>query len=138
MSKGPGPYDLETERVIFTPGFDVVTKTVTPMFYPELDSEFSGFKGHVLIQHGSFSEPWDTWEIHPHGDEFVYLIEGDVEFVLQRETGEEAVRLNEAGQYVVVPRNTWHTARPNRPSKLLFVTPGEGTDNQSEPTNVTT
>ena len=81
----------------------------------------------------AFSEDWPTWEIHPHGDEFVYLLEGDTDFVLYTEDGEETVRVNEPGSYVVVPQNTWHTARPYAPTKMLFVTPGEGTLNQPSP-----
>ena len=34
-----------------------------------------------------------------------------------------------AGRYygIIVPRDTWHTARVHRPARMLFITPGEGT-----------
>ena len=88
---------------------------------------------HLLFSRFSFDAPWPTWEIHPHGDEFVYLLSGDTDFVLHTDTGEEVVRINEPGSYVMVPKNTWHTARPHAPTTMLFVTPGEGTLNSETP-----
>ncbi len=43
------------------------------------------------------------------------------------------VRVNQPGSYVMVPKSAWHTARPLEPTSMLFVTPGEGTLNQTEP-----
>lgn len=40
------------------------------------------------------------------------------------------VRLTEPGSYVVIPRNTWHTAKTSVPTKMIFVTPGKGTDHK--------
>jgi hypothetical protein len=31
---------------------------------------------------------------------------------------------------VLVPPNTWHTGKVRRSAKMLFVTPGEGTENR--------
>ncbi len=35
--------------------------------------------------------------------------------------------------FVVVPKNTWHTAKVHAPTMMLFVTPGEGTENRESP-----
>jgi len=40
------------------------------------------------------------------------------------------VSLNQVGEYVLVPKNTWHTAKVRKPSRMLFITPGEGTENR--------
>ena len=32
------------------------------------------------------------------------------------------------GDYVIVPRGTRHTARIRKPARMLFITPGEGTE----------
>ena len=45
----------------------------------------------------------------------------------------ETIRMTEPGTFVIVPRNTWHTARVRRPSIMMFITPGEGTINSEEP-----
>ncbi len=133
MSNSPGPYALDEVRMIMSPDAAVTPKAVTATFYQELDQEFAGFKGHILVQSGEFSEAWPTWEIHPHGDELVYLLYGDTDFVLWDGGEEQLVRLREPGELVVVPRNTWHTARPHAATKLLFITPGEGTLNAEQP-----
>lgn len=130
----PGPHDLSATRPILGPRGEVTLKTVTPDFYAELDRAFPSFAGHLLVQQFAFEEPWPTWEMHPEGDELVYLLEGDVDLLFAREEGEpRVVRVDRPGRYVIVPRGTWHTARPHTPTTLLFVTPGEATRNEVEP-----
>ena len=89
---------------------------------------------NFLIQRFAFDEPWGVWEVHPEGDEFVYLLSGDTEFSVKM-PGEapRTVRVNQPGSYVMVPKGAWHTATPHAPTTMLFVTPGEGTLNQQEP-----
>lgn len=132
MAIDPGPYDIDSTRIIMSPSGAATAKTITPDFYEELD-EFGTFAGHVLISRFDFAEPWPTWEIHPHGDEFVYLLSGDVDFVLRTDDGDKTVRVNTPGAFVMVPKGTWHTARPNAPTSMLFVTPGQDTQNQETP-----
>lgn len=111
----------------------MLTAVLSPGCYAELDDEFDGFRGHVLVQDGEFAEAWPTWEVHPYGDEIVYWLSGDTEFVLRQEGAETVLRLKEPGSAVVVPRGCWHTARSRAPTRLLFITPGEGTINAEEP-----
>lgn len=86
---------------------------------------------HRLVSHFSFATDWSTWERHPAGEELVCLLEGDVELHLEKEDGSrDTVVLNAPGAFVLVPPNTWHTAKVRRPAKMLFVTPGEGTENR--------
>ena len=133
MSPRPGPHDSGATATILAPDGTATVKTVSPAFYQELDSEFDGFAGHVLVQRHAFDAAWQAWERHPAGDEYVYLIAGDVDFVLWREGREEIVRISLPGSYVVVPRGVWHTARPHAPTTMLFITPGEGTDHTETP-----
>ncbi len=132
MPIDPGPYDSNTTRVIMSPTGDATVKTITPRFFEEL-GEFGTFAGRLLISRFDFDEPWPTWEMHPEGDEFVYLLCGDVDFVLRLAEGDKTIRVNEPGSYVMVPKGTWHTARPNAPTSMLFVTPGEDTQNRETP-----
>ncbi len=132
MPIDPGPYDSNTTRVIMSPTGDATAKTITSRFFEEL-GEFGTFAGRLLISRFDFDEPWPTWEMHPEGDEFVYLLCGDVDFVLRLAEGDKTIRVNEPGSYVMVPKGTWHTARPNAPTSMLFVTPGEDTQNRETP-----
>jgi mannose-6-phosphate isomerase-like protein (cupin superfamily) len=133
MAIEPGPHNLDKLRFILGPTGKGTTKAASPAFYEELDQEFPDFRGHLLIQRFTFDEPWPTWEVHPEGDEFVYLLDGDTDFLLRRDGVASCVRVNEPGSYVVVPQGTWHTARPYTTTTMLFVTPGEGTLNEAEP-----
>ncbi|MBV9190616.1 MAG: cupin domain-containing protein [Betaproteobacteria bacterium] len=70
---------------------------------------------------------WPTWERHPAGDEIVCLLSGRATFVL--EDGKR-IDVGEPGEFVIVPKGTWHTAKTTVPTKMVFVTPGEGTENK--------
>ncbi len=119
--------------MVLAPGGDAVLRQVDADFYQNLAADFGSFSGHVLIAQHDCDEPWTGWEMHPLGDEFVCLIEGEVDFILWRDGGEQTLRLDTQGMYVVVPKGIWHTARPHRPSRLLFATPGEGTQHGQPP-----
>jgi cupin superfamily acireductone dioxygenase involved in methionine salvage len=95
--------------------------------YSRLEANYSGFRGCELLSCHSFEKDWDSWENHPHGDEVVLLLEGNVTFLLQLDNGQTSIVLEKMGSYGIVPQNTWHTAKVHSPSKVLFITPGEGT-----------
>ena len=132
MPIDPGPYNFEDTRIIISPTGKATAKTITPQFFEEL-GEFGTFAGHLLISRFDFDEPWPTWEVHPHGDEFVYLLWGDTDFVLRTREDDKTIRVDEPGSYVIVPKGIWHTARPHAPTAMLFVTPGQDTQNQETP-----
>ena len=133
MTKSPGPFDIEKMAAVLAPGGIVHTKEITASIYQELDREFDGFAGHALVARHTFSQAWPTWEMHPKGDELVFLLSGDADFVLWVGGKEDIVRIHQAGQYVVVPKGVWHTVRPHQPTSMLFITPGEGTLNAERP-----
>ena len=118
---------------VLRPDLTVDAVEVTPSLYADLDADYSGFIGHSLVSSYEFSEDWPTWERHPAGDEIVMLLSGNATLVLKTASGDEQVDLDTAGSYVIVPRNTWHTARVARSARMLFITPGEGTENVEEP-----
>lgn len=103
-----------------------------PAFWSLPPSEMAAFEDGWLISEFVCSEDWSNWEMHPHGDEFVYLLSGDIEFRLELPAGLSSSRIAGRGA-VVVPRGTWHTAKVFAPSRMLFVTRGGGT--QHRPTS---
>lgn len=133
MPIDPGPFDIDETRLVIGPNGNASPKPVSPTFYEDLDAEFGDFAGHMLVAEHSFDAPWPTWEMHPKGDEFVYLLEGDVDLILWIGSTEKTLRVDMPGTYVIVPKGTWHTARPRRPTRMLFLTPGEGTLNAETP-----
>ena len=125
-------FDLKATFAVLSPGGAATPVGVTPSLYAELDRDFGGFKGCHLVACHSFDADWPTWEVHPAGDEIVCLLAGEARLVLDRDGVEEVVHLRDPGAYVIVPRATWHTARIAMAATLLFVTPGEGTENRDK------
>lgn len=122
---------IETDFVVLSPGKRATVEPADAGLYERLDADYGAFSGHELIACHSFDGDWPTWEIHPHGDEVVILLSGDITLVLLQDEGEVGMQLSEPGSFVIVPANTWHTARTTVATKLLFITPGEGTRNRA-------
>jgi hypothetical protein len=78
----------------------------------------------------TFSQPWPTWERHPAGEELVLLLAGAVTIVLEESSGERSILLDQIGAYVLVPTGVWHTAQTTVTTRLLFLTPGAGTEHR--------
>lgn len=123
--------DLLHTFVVVGSDHSAVAVDVTPTIWQELDQRFDGFKGRTLVASFRFEADWPTWEIHPEGDEIVVLMSGAADLVLDVNGSHRATRLSKPGEYVIVPRATWHTAKISVPTAMLFITPGEGTENRA-------
>lgn len=85
-------------------------------------------RGWLITESGGASD-WPHWEMHPEADEFVYLLSGAADFVLQLPEGVKTLHLRDRAA-VVVPRGVWHTAKLHGPTRLFFVTMGAGTQHR--------
>lgn len=79
-----------------------------------------------LITEFEFTEDWQTWEMHPHGEEIVYLLSGAMDLTLDRDGDLQTLELRGKG-LIIIPRHTWHTAKVLEPSKMLVITFGKDT-----------
>ena len=102
-----------------------------PQLFADLDTNFNGFKGCELIASFNFDADWPTWEMHPNGDEVVMLLSGEAELVLQLNGADQSHTLRATGDYMLIPKGVWHTAKISQPTNMLFITPGEGTQQKS-------
>jgi quercetin dioxygenase-like cupin family protein len=75
------------------------------------------------------SKDWDHWERHPAGEEILTLLSGEMELVLDLEGGAQRTVLK-AGETFIVPRGIWHRALVKEAGRLMFVTPGAGTEHR--------
>lgn len=82
-----------------------------------------------LVTEFECSEDWPNWERHPEGDEYVYLLTGSVQLLLELPDGLQTFSL-EGRAAVLVPRGVWHTARVSSPSRLLHITRGRGSEHR--------
>lgn len=121
-------HKLAETFAVLKPDQSVAIVDVTPRIYADLVRNFDNFAAHSLVSLHEFSGPWPTWEKHPAGDEVIVLLSGVATLRIRTASGEETVTLDTAGSYTVVPRNTWHTAETSQKTRMLFITPGEGTE----------
>ncbi len=123
-------FSLSSTYVVLEDNGDAIPVAVSDRFFEDLESKFGDFKGKRLISHFIFDKDWETWEMHPAGEELVCLLSGQVDLILAQDGVEHTVQLSTSGSYVLVPRGTWHTAKVHTPSSMLFITPGAGTQNR--------
>lgn len=98
-------------------------------FWARPEAEIDAAHQHWLVSEFTCSADWPNWEMHPEGDELVYLLSGAATLLLQAPEGVQAVVL--AGRAAVrVPRGVWHTADVAQPSRLLHITRGVGTQHR--------
>lgn len=132
-TESPIPRSLDRDFVVMSPDKTAHVESADDGLYQRLDAVYGNFEGHELLALHHFDSDWTTWEIHPHGDEVVILLSGNITFVLRLPDGESSVGLSEPGNYVIVPHNVWHTARTDTSCSVLFLTPGQGTQNTDSP-----
>jgi mannose-6-phosphate isomerase-like protein (cupin superfamily) len=75
------------------------------------------------------SADWTNWEMHPAGDEILFMLEGKATFLLDLSDGVREVALS-AGRLLVIPKGVWHTAKVSEPARLLAITAGRGTQHR--------
>lgn len=123
-------FNLKSTYVVLGEEGNASPVAVSDRFYEDLASQFGVFKGNRLIAQYSFAKDWESWEMHPTGEEFVCLLSGRVDLVLEQDGGEKTLALSSPSAYVLVPRGIWHTAKVYEPSSVLFITPGAGTQHR--------
>lgn len=103
-------------------------------FWSRPPSETEHIGRSWLISEFDCASDWPNWEMHPQADEFVYLLSGSVELLLEHASGVQSVHLQGSGA-VVVPKGIWHTAKVLAPGRMLFVTMGAGTQHRPSTVN---
>lgn len=121
------PFHPQTSYVSLGTTGDATLLPGGDAFWSLPESEMTALGTNWLISEYEFSADWPTWEMHPHGDEFVYLLSGSVDLVLDEPGGARTLRLRGTGA-VLVPRGVWHTAKVQTTSRMLHVTLGAGTE----------
>lgn len=86
-----------------------------------------GKEGRLVSMH-RFTESWDSWEMHPEGDEVVLCIAGELTLHQEFPDGRVEVVTIAAGEYAINPPGVWHTADIDDEATALFITAGMGTE----------
>ena len=88
-----------------------------------------GAEGRLVSMY-SFTESWDSWEMHPSGHEVVVCTSGAITLLQEHADGRvDRVTLG-PGDYAINDPGVWHTADVERQATALFITAGEGTQHR--------
>lgn len=88
-----------------------------------------GAEGRLVAMH-RFTESWTSWEVHPHGDEVVVCIDGNMTLHQELPDGSNTTVTIGPGQYAINPPGAWHTADIEGEATALFITAGLGTNHR--------
>jgi len=99
-------------------------------FWSQGSDALAGRPEGWMVSEYVFERDWSHWEMHPEGDELVYVLEGEVTMLLELPSGLQAEQVQGRGM-IRVPRGVWHTAQTASACRLLHLTMGRGT--QSRP-----
>jgi mannose-6-phosphate isomerase-like protein (cupin superfamily) len=81
-----------------------------------------------LVSQFTFTADWDSWEMHPMGDEVVLCTAGTMTLHQEFADGRTASVTIGAGEYAINPRGCWHTADITGSATAIFITAGLGTE----------
>ena len=87
-----------------------------------------------LVSYYTFTESWDSWEMHPAGDEVVVCTAGTITLIQEMPDGREQAVVLGAGEYAINAAGVWHTADVapgDGPATALFITAGLGTEHRA-------
>lgn len=83
-----------------------------------------------LVSFYTFTEDWDSWEMHPAGHEVVVCTAGRMTLHQEMADGSKASVTIGPGEYAINPPGAWHTADIEGEATALFITAGMGTQHR--------
>jgi quercetin dioxygenase-like cupin family protein len=81
-----------------------------------------------LVSMFTFTQSWDSWEMHPHGEEVVLCTAGRMTLIQEFPDGRTATVTIGPGEYAINPPGVWHTADITGEATAVFITAGLGTE----------
>lgn len=88
-----------------------------------------GVEGRLVSMY-TFTEGWDSWEMHPLGSEVVICTSGEMTLTQEYPDGRIEKSTLQAGEYAINPPGVWHIADVTGQATAVFITAGEGTQHR--------
>jgi mannose-6-phosphate isomerase-like protein (cupin superfamily) len=120
-------FDLTSTYVHLEAGGDAEAEEVGEDFWARIGSR--PYEGVRLVAAIRMTEDARAWEMHPAGDELLYLLSGAVDVVFRDDDHEQTVALRSGGACIVA-RGRWHRQIVREAGVMLFITPGAGTEHR--------
>ena len=105
------------------------TVAATSEFWPDVMSGKRTYDGRMLMAF-HMAEDMPHWEMHPAGEEFIYLTAGAMTVVLDQGEGEYTWSVR-AGQACLIPSGVWHRFTVSEAVDVVAITAGEGTQHRA-------
>lgn len=121
------PIDLATTYLHLDTGPGLSIIPVDDRFWATIDERTELHTGR-LVMASEVTADWDTWEMHPDGDEVILVTNGVVR--IHTEPGPSGATLVSAPQLVVMPSGTWHTMDVIESARVVTITWGSGTQHR--------
>ncbi len=94
----------------------------------EARTDYDGVEGRLVSMH-RYTTSWESWEMHPLGEELVVCTEGTIKLLQEIDGRVRSAELNQ-GEAVINPPGVWHTADVDAEAAVLIITSGIGTKNR--------
>lgn len=88
-----------------------------------------GAEGRLVSMY-TFTESWDSWEMHPSGHEVVLCTAGSMTLHQEHADGSRESVTIAAGEYAINPPGTWHIADVEGEATAVLITAGLGTEHR--------
>ena len=88
-----------------------------------------GAEGRLVAMH-TFTESWESWEMHPVGAEVVVCTAGAITLHQEAADGTVTQVTLQPGEYAINDPGVWHTADVAEHATALFITAGLGTQHR--------
>jgi mannose-6-phosphate isomerase-like protein (cupin superfamily) len=123
------PFQLSRARVHLDDGPGAQALEATADFWERIGTDDALAKGRIVSAF-FVRRPDDVhpaqWEMHPAGDELLYLCSGAIDLVLEEADGERTVALGSDSAYLI-PAGVWHRLLLREPGLLMVITRHDGT-----------
>jgi mannose-6-phosphate isomerase-like protein (cupin superfamily) len=120
-----GVFQLEKEFVHLENNGHMKSLLVDEKFWSD-DSQHGYLRSGRLMGVLKLDPSPSHWEVHPDGDELLYLLSGSMDVVLKVERKNKVVTLDGLSSFIV-PKGMWHQTIARETSTLLFITPSKDT-----------
>jgi quercetin dioxygenase-like cupin family protein len=127
-SSNPATFDLKATYIHLTDGAAATPMAGGADFWRTIGEKTELAEGRLIIKSYQ-SADWPHWEMHPAGDEVLYLASGELELILDMDGREHRVSFR-AGETFIVPKGIWHRALVRVPGDLIGITRGWGTEHR--------
>ena len=88
--------------------------------------------GYTVSAPMILQDPPHAGEMHPDGDELLYVVSGRFHVTLELDAEHRELELRH-GEALIVPRGVWHLVEAQEPGQLVHITPGPGGDHRPLP-----